>query len=244
MPENTEPKILAIDTSSDVCSVALTNAGLIKEETVVAAREHTQRLLPMVDSVLSQSGICLKDLDAIAVANGPGSFTGLRIGLSIAQGLCYGADLPLIPVSTLAAMASSVVRKGSVNDEHVIVSAIDARMNEIYWSAYHLGIDKVSTNRAIQLIDAEKVSSPVECYQYCQSLKSDNVIAVGSGWRYALSESHIVFKTNTEFYSTAYDVAELALAAFARGQVIDPMHAQPTYLRNEITWQKRRRIRS
>jgi len=249
MFENFEPKILAIDTSTDVCSVALTHLGLIKEETVVAAREHTRRLLPMVASILSESGLSFKDLDAIAVANGPGSFTGLRIGLSIAQGLAYGVDLPLIPVSTLGAMANSVIRKGNLNNEHIIVPAIDARMNEIYWSAYQLSTTnesaiEESTKGAIQLIGEEKVSSPEACYQYCQSLNNDHVIAVGSGWRYAQSESRILFKTNAEFYSTAYDVAELALEALKKGQVIDPMYAQPTYLRNEITWQKRRRIRS
>lgn len=239
MSANLKPKILAIDTSSDVCSVALTGFGRIKEETVLAAREHTQRVLPMIDTILSQSDIDLKDLDAIAVANGPGSFTGLRIGLSIAQGLSYGAGLPLVPVSTLEAMANSVVRNQNVSDEHIIIPAIDARMDEIYWSSYRLSEDDI-----VQPIDQEHVSSPTDCHRYCQSLESDKIIAVGSGWRYSTSDSQTLFKANTAFYSTAYDIAELAIGAFTLGKVIDPMNAQATYLRNEITWQKRQRIRS
>lgn len=236
--------ILAIDTSTEVCSVALACAGVIHDKTVLAAREHTQRVLPMVESLLAESKLSLKDLDAIAVSSGPGSFTGLRIGLSIAQGLAYGADLPLIPISSLMAMAHSVARQWQdkgIKGQDIIVPAIDARMNEIYWSTYQL--DKANT---VNALSKECVSVPEACYEHCQQFEANNVIAVGSGWRYADATAPSVAPgvIDAQFYASAYDIAELAIVALEQGKTIDPLQAQPTYLRNEISWQKRQRIRS
>jgi len=244
MLDTSESKILAIDTSTDVCSVAISNQGDIKESTILAAREHTQRILPMVESILGDSNLILSDLDAIAVANGPGSFTGLRIGLSIAQGLSYGADLPLIPISTLKAMANAVLRERCVVQEQVIIPALDARMNEIYWSAYRQN----SNSGLVSVID-ESVNTPNLCYEYSKTLKPDNTVAVGSGWHYyseypAAGESKGRIQADITFHSTAYDIVELAANTFANGSAINPMNVSPTYLRNEISWQKRQRIRS
>ncbi len=141
------PTILAIDTSTDACSVALMiDENTVTESSVIAPREHTQRILPMVANLLKEQGVKLKDVDAIGFGCGPGSFTGLRICISVAQGLVYGADIPLIPISNLYAMAQGVLRlsleRGSVaqtdESDALVIPIFDARMNEVYWSAYHV----------------------------------------------------------------------------------------------------------
>lgn len=120
-------RILALDTATEACSVALWNDGEIHSLFEICPREHTQRILPMVQQVLADSGLTLKDLDALAFGQGPGSFTGVRIGIGIAQGLALGADLPLLGVSSLAAMAQGAFRQMQATQ---VLAAIDARMGK------------------------------------------------------------------------------------------------------------------
>src|SRR5690606_10081736 len=128
--------ILALDSATDACSVALYRDGEVTSLFELAAKSHTQRLLPMVDELLQSADCTLKDLDAIAFGRGPGSFTGLRICLGIVQGLAFGANLPVIPVSTLAAMASGFWREPAQYSALPLplLVALDARMDEIYWA--------------------------------------------------------------------------------------------------------------
>lgn len=98
-------RILAIDTATEACSVALWNDGNITSHFELCPREHTQRILPLVQDILTAGNVTLTDIDALAFGRGPGSFTGVRIGIGIAQGLALGANLPMIGVSTLATMA-------------------------------------------------------------------------------------------------------------------------------------------
>ena len=230
------PAILAIDTTIDACSLALVTPRGIKESVSLAAREHTQHLLPMVDTLLKEAGIALSELDAIAYGCGPGSFTGLRICLSVAQGLAYGADLPLIPISSLHTMAVGALRLQQPAHP-VIVPAIDARMNEVYWSAYRV------TEGGLETLLAEQVSSPDECAQQLLALPVERVYGVGSGWHEPVLQGLAGAEFDTEFYPRAYDVAEMALALYDKGQSVAAMAAQPTYLRNKIHWKKRERIR-
>ena len=123
------PSILALDTSSDACSIALlksdgTSDIQIEESTVLTPREHTQRLLPMIEALLSEQQVPLSALDAIAYGRGPGSFTGLRIGLSVAQGLAYGASLPLLAISSLQTMALTAMRLHKLAPGSVIITAL------------------------------------------------------------------------------------------------------------------------
>ena len=126
-------RILAIDTATEACSAALWNDGTLSAHFEICPREHTQRILPLVQDVLNESGTLLTELDALAFGRGPGSFTGVRIGIGIAQGLALGAGLPMIGVSTLATMAQGAWRK---NGATRVLAAIDARMGEVYWAEY------------------------------------------------------------------------------------------------------------
>ena len=125
--------ILAIETATDACSCALEFSGTVTTRHVVEPRRHTELLLPMIDEVLADAGAELGALDAIAFGRGPGSFTGLRIACSVAQGLCFGADRPLVAVSTLQVVAAGMHR--SRGTPRVLV-ALDARMGEVYWGGF------------------------------------------------------------------------------------------------------------
>ena len=123
--------LLAIETSTPACSVALCVGGQSFYCEDVSARSHSNALLPMVEALLSEACISLSDLNAIALANGPGSFTGLRIGISAAQGLAFGQDIPVIPISSLAIVAKAFETYCERNKLNLaidtVVSTIDAR---------------------------------------------------------------------------------------------------------------------
>ena len=122
-------KILALDTSTEACSAALLIDSQISQRYEVAPREHGALILPMIERLLVDAGVVLSQLDALAFGRGPGAFVGVRIATGVAQGIAFAADLPVVPVSSLAALAQSV--------EHAnVYSAIDARMDEVYWAAY------------------------------------------------------------------------------------------------------------
>lgn len=127
-------RLLAIDTSSNACSVALQLGDDILEDHVDREREHTRILVPMIEKLLGSGNVALGDLDAIVLGNGPGSFIGMRIGASVAQGLCYGAGLGLVPVSSLAAVAAEAITEHGA--DRVLV-AQDARMHEVYVGRFH-----------------------------------------------------------------------------------------------------------
>src|SRR3712207_4644337 len=120
--------ILALDTATEACSVALLHNGNLTSLDELSPRTHTQRILPMVDELLSKANISLQQVDALVFGRGPGSFTGVRVGVGIAQGLALGAELPVVPVSNLLAMAQMAYEQyGATN----VVALIDARMNEV-----------------------------------------------------------------------------------------------------------------
>ncbi|MBN0989763.1 tRNA (adenosine(37)-N6)-threonylcarbamoyltransferase complex dimerization subunit type 1 TsaB [Amphritea pacifica] len=222
-------KILALDTSTDACSVALSIDGVIQEDFRVIPRQHTRQLLPMVDLMLSSAGLQVKQLDAIAFGRGPGSFAGIRIATGTAQGLAFAADLPLLPVSTLAAIALKASRE---HNAERIVSTLDARMNELYCCAYEM------RDGLPQALDKEIVSSP----ENIVLPEGDNWFAAGRGWIYLDSMSAAVQQAvcapELDIYPAAGMMCELAVAAFARGEGVSAEQAQPVYLRDEVSWKK------
>ncbi|MGD9843175.1 MAG: tRNA (adenosine(37)-N6)-threonylcarbamoyltransferase complex dimerization subunit type 1 TsaB, partial [Steroidobacteraceae bacterium] len=134
-------KLLAIDTATEQCSVALLHDGEYLERCVPTPRGHTELVLPMVQELLNESGYSLQQLDAIAFGRGPGSFTGVRIAIGVAQGLAYALDLPVLPISNLAAVAQQAAAPLNVTDQ--VLVCMDARMAEIYTGVFVLAADRL-----------------------------------------------------------------------------------------------------
>lgn len=230
--------ILALDSSTDACSVALYQHGQLRNLFELAAKSHTQRLLPMVDELLQQAGITLQELDAIAFGRGPGSFTGLRICAGIVQGLAFGAQLPVIPVSTLEALALGYARAHPENKQSIVV-ALDARMDEVYWGVFQ------SETNGVEPISREYVMAPDELPKQVsiQSLNS-HYVGIGSGWHYPAMQGLGAGLIVTDVYPHAADVALIAAKLWDDGVTVNALDAQPVYLRDSVSWQKRQRIRN
>lgn len=226
-------RLLAIDTSTEACSVAVYDGVNLREQYVDAPREHVQRILPMIDAMLAENAWTLRDLDAIAFACGPGSFTGLRICIGVVQGLAYGANLPVLPVSTLAAIAQAAVDSKTLNPGDCVCSAIDARMDEIYCGWFRVGADGL-----VVAVSEESVCKP-ESMPLIEMPATTRWHGVGTGWRYGerLPDSpRGVIDQN--LLPRASAVARLALVAWNDGVRLGASDAQPVYLRNEVAWVK------
>ena len=225
-------RILAIDTATEACSVALWNNGEKHALFEICPREHTQRILPMVQQILAESGVSLNQLDALAFGRGPGSFTGVRIGIGIAQGLAMGADLPMIGVSTLATMAQGAFRQMGATQ---VLAAIDARMGEVYWGQYQRQNDGVWLGE-----NTEAVFTPERAQQNVMALAGEWA-SVGTGWGTypdMAAATPITLVDGQITLPQAEDMLPLALVDFALGKMTAVENAQPTYLRNEVTWKK------
>jgi tRNA threonylcarbamoyladenosine biosynthesis protein TsaB len=224
--------ILALDTSTDACSAALLLDGQILQRFKVEPRRHTHLLLPMVEELLAQAQISLKALDAIAFGRGPGSFAGIRIATGAAQGLALAADLPVVPVSTLEAMAFAA--DASAGD--YLLTALDARMDEVYWCAWQ------RKGQALHLLVEEQVSAPADM-QLPAAVSGNAFAALGSGWCYRermpAALTAVINDYTTDIYPQAEAMARLAAAAVARGEVMTPDDAQPVYLRDQVAWKKK-----
>jgi len=221
-------KILALETASEACSVALWIDGEIQERYELADRRHTQLLLPMVDTLMAEAELSISALDCIAFGQGPGSFTGLRIACSVAQGLAFGADLPIAPVSSLAALAQGVWRQQQA--EHVL-AAFDARMGELYYGQYSLADGLMELSGAEQLATAADLALPAQ----------GQWTGAGEGWAtYAepltqRMSGHLV-GVIPEARPAAQDVAVLATEA----PQVAAEQALPVYLRNQVAHQGRK----
>jgi len=231
-------RILALDSSTDACSVSLLVNGECLSIFELAAKSHTQRLLPMVDEILQQAGCSLAQLDSIGFGRGPGSFTGLRICMGVVQGLAFGADVPVIPVSTLAAMALGYYR-AHPTDNRLVLATLDARMDEVYWSLFS------SSNCMPQAQLDEQVMKPAQVVeQAMEHLQERALVGVGSGWNYAAMGALNPEMLVVDAHPNAENIALIAAQDFAAGKAIHILEAQPVYLRDSVSWQKRQRIRS
>ncbi|MGC6406629.1 tRNA (adenosine(37)-N6)-threonylcarbamoyltransferase complex dimerization subunit type 1 TsaB [Bisgaard Taxon 45] len=229
--------LLALDTSTEACSVALLYKGERTYLDEIAQRTHTQRILPMIDVILSQSGLSLKQVDALAFGRGPGSFTGVRVGAGIAQGLAFGANLPVIPVSNLTMMAQAAYEQ--LGAEHVL-AAIDARMNEVYFSQLIAQPIQVGTEWFVdwQVIGEEKVVKPEHLVAELADL-TGHWARVGTGWAAYSEFSTLSVGEATEILlPSAHYMLTPALLKWQQQQTMDALAIEPVYLRNEVTWKK------
>lgn len=225
-------RILAIDTATEACSVALWNDGTTFAHFELCPREHTQRILPLVRAALADAEVKLTDLDALAFGRGPGSFTGVRIGIGIAQGLALGAELPMIGVSTLATMAQGAWRTTGATR---VLAAIDARMGEVYWAEYQRDADGVWHGE-----ETEAVLKPEAVSDRLQQLDGSWAM-VGTGWGAwpeLAANSPVTLTDGEMLLPTAEDMLPIARQLFAAQKWVAVEQAEPVYLRNEVAWKK------
>ncbi len=220
-------KILAIDTSSNACSVALLIDDEIKHLHKIAPIQQAQLVLPMIEELLHNAKNKLQDLDAIAFGCGPGSFTGVRIAASVAQGLAFAAQVPLIKISSLAAIAQDISQQRGWKK---LLVAIDARMQEVYWGAY-----QVNAEGFVELQDEEKVCAP-NLIPLQQEL---GWYGVGDAWGIysEIIELRLEFKPiNLEVacLPNATSIAQLAKHKFLKNEFCPQEEAIPVYLRDNV----------
>jgi tRNA threonylcarbamoyladenosine biosynthesis protein TsaB len=219
--------LLAIETSSEACSVALSVGGEMLERHEHAPLRHAELLLPAIRGLLSEAGLALSRLDAIAFGRGPGSFTSLRIGIGVVQGLAWAADLPVVPQSSLAAVAQSAAERAGGAAEHIVV-AVDARMQEVFSAPFVTGAGGL-----VQLAGEERVGPPGQL----AGAPADRWIAAGNGFeRFAELEAmgRTAVDCLPDLAPRAAMVARLALGWLENNQPLPASQAQPVYVRNKV----------
>ena len=220
-------KILAIETSTEACSAALLYNGDIEEQFQIAPRSHGDLILNMVDLLLANAQLKPQQLDAIAFGRGPGAFTGVRIATSVTQGIAFGADLPVVPVSTLEIVAQGSYRQHGYQNA---LCAMDARMGEIYFAAY------AKEGDAFKCVTDEQVCKPEDVAPV-----DDNIswAGVGSGWGIysdVLSRrvSVDVNRLDASALPRAMDAVVLAEQCYQAGKTVSAEEALPVYLRDNV----------
>jgi tRNA threonylcarbamoyladenosine biosynthesis protein TsaB len=222
--------LLAIETSGEACSVAVSWAGEVISRHQHAPLLHAELLLPAVRGLLDEAGVGLNQLDAVVFGRGPGSFTSLRIGIGVVQGLAWGAGLPVVPVSSLAAVAQQLVWNCSAAlrlPAHILV-AVDARMNEVFHCTY--AVDALGR---LQELGPEAVSQPSLVHAVDPGLTT----AAGNGFeRYR--ELSILGRTLVRVHPGLMPAASallpLAEQWLQTHQALEAVHAQPVYVRNHV----------
>lgn len=214
--------ILALETSTEYCSVALWRDGVVRENFVLAGQKHSEILMEMLAALLRDAGVKLAELDGIAYGAGPGSFTGVRIACGATQGLAFGANLPVVGVCTLQALAEA-------SGKHRVIAALDARMGEIYHAVY----EKING-------EWTTVSEPCLCKAQDAPLVSGaDWFGVGSGFASdngALSHCYAGQLNGIDSAAVphAAAIAVLGAAQFSKGLGVDAALAQPFYLRDKV----------
>lgn len=220
------PTILAIETSSELASCALLRDGTVSSRESSGVRTHSASILPMVQELLKEAGVALRDVDAIAFGAGPGSFTGVRTACGIAQGLAFGASRPVVPVVTLPAMALACRQQSGATE---ILTVLDARMGEVYWAQYRW------TGDAWLTVVEPVLSAPADV----APVAADGLVACGNGFSaYADAFAGKPFAQGalTAILPHAAQIAVLAEAGFAAGHGVPAAQAQPLYLRNKVAY--------
>lgn len=225
-------KILALDTATEACSVALLVDGQVIAREMEFERGHAEHVLPMVDSVLAEAGIELTGLDAIAFGRGPGGFTGVRLAASVTQGLAFGAGLPVVPISDLAAVALRAFDLDAKCSRVVICN--DARMNEVYWACFSRTLSETTPERVgppngVEVPGdwREAIGAAGRGFRVYQELRTKLLCA---------SNSHpaVAHLISDSLLPRAQEIAMLAIAEVQAGRVVAAENAIPVYLRDNV----------
>jgi tRNA threonylcarbamoyladenosine biosynthesis protein TsaB len=214
--------IIAIETSSELASAALLHDDRVIALESSGVQTHSQSVLPMVQRLLQQAGIALAQCDAVAFGAGPGSFTGVRTACGVAQGLAFGADLPVVPVVTLLAMAQACREACGASD---VLAVLDARMEQVYWAQYRYENGW------------RTIMEPTLAAAAAVTPAGKQFIACGNGlaaYASAFNGLAVAGETRPQVMPHAAQVARLAHIAFAEGKAVAARDAQPLYLRNKV----------
>lgn len=213
-------KLIAIDTATERCSVALLIDERIVERAAETPRGHADLVLPMVEAVLAEGGLTLRQLDGLAYGRGPGAFTGVRIAVGVAQGLAYGAQLPTVGISNLAAVAQQFADRGAR-----ILVCMDARMNEVYWGRFEATADGLVAATTTERVDRPEAVDA-----------GDATVFVGTGFGAypQLAAGRPPVAVHGAVLPHARDIARLAVPELRAGRGQPADRAQPVYLRDQI----------
>jgi tRNA threonylcarbamoyladenosine biosynthesis protein TsaB len=220
-------QLLALDASTEVLSVALWRDERVLERSVQGARGHADQVLGLVSALLSEAGISLAQLDAIAAGIGPGAFTGVRIGVAVAQGLAFGARLPAVPVTSLEALALEAVQSGAAR----VLACLDARMGEVYWQAF--------ASRGEGAPEPTALTPPAVGAPSSVMLSGvERYVGIGQGFA-AYPELAALAQLDLEprarmALPSARAIASLGALRLAQGGGVDPADLQPLYVRDNV----------
>ena len=227
------PKILSIETGTAVCSVALSQG-----ERLVALREsgdeiaHSSKLSVFINELLSQEGLCVADLDAIAVSEGPGSYTGMRIGVSTAKGLCFGAGKPLIAVGSLLSLTKLAIEKIQPAAETLLCPMIDARRMEVYTALFNNNAEMLNSVSA-QIIDENT---------YSELLRNGKIVFFGDGAEKCKSVINSPNAIFAEIQASARGMISVAAQKFKNSDFVDIAYFEPFYLKNFVATTSKKKI--
>ena len=227
--------ILAVDTSTEACSVALQIGGECIAKYADEPRSHSRLLMPMVQQVLAEAQIKVNQLDAIGVSIGPGSFTGLRIGFAAVQGMAYGADIPVTPVSTLELIAATYRRQQNIQAGDVI-TLLDARMSE-----FNLGRYRLDKNNQIVALEADQLVSTEQALELIKANQPSAIIGDAGNLFESATQHAELF---TPIYPNAIDILPMAKQQLDQGSAVNIESVDLVYLRGTEAWQKRKRLRA
>ena len=224
--------ILCLETSTAVCSVALVENGK-----VIALREsldgqnHAEKITIFIDEVMKEANVSYRDLDAVATSMGPGSYTGLRIGVSTAKGLCYAIEKPLIAIDTLAAMAwgfrdAETQRRRDAESTDILCPMIDARRMEVYSAFFNEKLERISETNAIVIDENSFMEMKQNSHLYLFGDGADKLAS--------LFENDENITVVEKFHCSAAYMAELADKAFKNNDFVDTAYFEPFYLKNFV----------
>lgn len=222
--------ILALDTCTESCSAALLYQGKLFERAEMTQRGHSELILGMMDELFAEAKTSISEINAVAFGRGPGSFTGVRVGVGVAQGIAFARDIPVIPISSLAATAQGVV--DTFNADYIAV-AMDARMGEVYGASYQV------KDGLVQLVNEEKVCPP----EQFKPMSEQSWLGIGTGWaeyESILTENFAgqLGQVNAACFPQAASIIKLAQQEAEAGRLLPADQALPVYLRNNVAKKK------
>lgn len=215
--------ILSIETATTNCSVSISKAGeiLVLKEHNEENYTHSEQLHVFIDQVIKEAGILKNEIDAVAVSKGPGSYTGLRIGVSAAKGLCFALDKPLIAIATLESLSHQI----QPQPNEIIIPLLDARRMEVYSAVFSSEYEQIRDTKA----------EVIETASFAEYSDNDKVYLIGNG---AEKCKGVVALPNVEFYTTNFpsskEMASIAFSKYKKGDFEDVAYFEPYYLKDFI----------